>query len=683
MLQRLRTRPLSTTRKLVAVFNIATVCTLGALLLARFPPFSGSVELVDTALYDAFYKQRTPESRADGPIVIIAVDQQSIDKMAASENHYRWPWPREYWGAVAAYLEKCGAKAIVFDLLFEEPSNYNNETGDDGNFGRMLDAVRIPVIQSCRASASTTQPAFAPKVSEPQQFGAVNVIEEAVVRRYAPLVGSSPSLAVQAVHSIGREVPAWADKPFYLHYYGPNKLRDGTGRTFAYQSAADVVAAALPGASPQLQASGRDIFRDRIVLIGATADATQDLKGSPVSRIYPGVEAHATAIENLLQNRKVDIVRLRYRFLIAWFAALLAAGAAILLRPVLLKLPASLAVSALLFVIGYGLFVWGRDITWLPLAAPLLATAGATVVGMTWTYLVEDRRRRTLLKFLAQFVSPNVAAELNRRGAISLGGVRREMTVMFTDIAGFTDLSEMMPVEKLEQFMNLYLSEMSSIVFGLDGTLDKYIGDSIMSFWNAPLDQRDHAQLACRAAIGLRDRERTMRPKLNELGINGIFTRIGINSGPMVVGNLGSEQKINYTVLGDAVNLASRLESANKIYGTQILVAEPTVGPARSQFLFRKLDLLRVKGRRQPMPVYELMAEGNGDARQQRLATEFEAALNLYHRREWAPAQEKLVALTAEFADDVPTRVLLERVQAFLAQPPPANWDGVFEAKVK
>lgn len=674
MLKRLRFTRHGPGRKWLASAAIALAAAALALAASQVPPLAGSVRTIDTALYDAFYKHRTPEDRQNGSVVIIAVDQGSIDAMAAEDNHYRWPWPREYWGAVVAYLQKCGAKVVAFDLLFEEPSGYQRESGDDDTFAAALDAVTIPIIQARRVLPGE-RIRFAPPVTREPRFGAVNVIEAAVVRSYAPFVNDVPSLAAECVLAAGDPIGLNDKSPFLLHYYGPHRTADGR-TTFRSVPAIGVLAAAQ-------EDTDTDVFRDKIVLIGATADATFDLKSAPVSAIFSGVEVHATAIENLLEGRRVHVVAELVTFGWGLLAALLAGAGAIVPKRVSLKLVLSLSASAALFIVGYLLFVTGGQILWLPLAAPLGASILATVVGLGWTYLVEDRQRRVLLKFLAQYVSPEVAAELDRRGEISLGGVRREMTVMFTDVAGFTDLSESMEVEQLEKFMNFYLSEMSGIVFAANGTLDKYIGDAIMSFWNAPLDQPEHAVLACRTALGLQKREIELRERLGLLGAVGIRTRIGINSGPMVVGNMGSMQKVNYTVLGDAVNLASRLESANRMYGSQILVAQPTVDLVNGKFLFRKLDLLRVKGKQRPLAVYELMAEGNGDERLRDLARQFEAALTAYQRQDWDGTERVLVALQREFADDAPTAALLERVRAFRASPPPPDWDGVHVAKDK
>ncbi len=675
MLRRLRFTRHGPARKWLASLAIALAAAALAFAAGTIPPLAGSLRTIDTALYDAFYKHRTPEDRTNGNVVIITVDQLSIDAMAAEDNRYRWPWPREYWGAVLAYLEKCGAKVVVFDLLFEEPSGYQRESGDDDIFAAALDRATIPVIHGKIALRGDTSARFAPPVKRPPQFGAVNVIEGAVIRSYAPFVNDVPSLAAASVAAAGQSFDQQHSTPFLLHYYGPHKTADGR-TTFRSVPAISVIADAQRG-------SDSGLFRGKIVLIGATADATFDLKSAPVAPIYSGVEVHATAIENLLQNQRVRVVGSAVTFSAGLLAALVAAAGAVVPKRVWWKVPISLSATAALFVAGYLLFISGLRIIWLPLAAPLAGAILATVVGLAWTYLIEDRQRRILLKFLAQYVSPDVAAELDRRGEISLGGVRREMTVMFTDIAGFTDLSETMEVEQLERFMNFYLSEMSSIVFAANGTLDKYIGDAIMSFWNAPLDQPQHAELACRTALGIRHREAELRQQLGSLGARGIHTRIGINSGPMVVGNMGSMQKVNYTVLGDAVNLASRLESANRMYGSQILVAQPTVDLVSGKFLFRKLDLLRVKGKKRPMAVYELLGEGNGDARLSKLVEQFESAFVAYQRQDWDAAERALVALRERFADDVPTALLLERVRAFRASPPPADWDGVHVAKDK
>jgi adenylate cyclase len=308
----------------------------------------------------------------------------------------------------------------------------------------------------------------------------------------------------------------------------------------------------------------------------------------------------------------------------------------------------------------------------------------ATIGAFTFSYVTEDRQRRMLLKALSQYLSPHVAAEIaNDFDSMKLGGQRREMTVMFSDIAGFTTISESMDSEKLSAMLNFYLGEMSSLIWDQNGTLDKYIGDAIMCFWNAPVHQPDHAVLACRAALAMRDREAQIQDQLRDLGAPGMMTRIGINSGPMVFGNMGSPQKFNYTVLGDSVNLGSRLEGANKLYGSRILLAESTAVLVKDRFVVRELDYLQVKGKQKPLAVFELMAEGSADQKTQTRVKGYEEALKSYRAQKWDEAEKLLSELQAEFPDDEPVASLLKRISKLRHDPPAPDWDGVYVAKDK
>jgi adenylate cyclase len=352
-------------------------------------------------------------------------------------------------------------------------------------------------------------------------------------------------------------------------------------------------------------------------------------------------------------------------------------------RRVSLKLIAAGISVAVLLAVSVELFL-GYQIRWLPLASPLLALLLATIGAFSWSYLVEGRQRRFVVRALGQYLSPHVAANIDQDpDALRLGGTRREMTVMFTDIQGFTDLSEKLDEHKLTELLNYYLDEMSSLVLASNGTLDKYIGDAIMSFWNAPLHQPDHAILACRAALAMEKREREIQPRLAELGGPGLLTRIGINTGPMVFGNMGSSQKFNYSVLGDAVNLASRLEGANKFYGSRIIIAQPTAAQLNGGFLLRKLDMLRVKGKSRPMEICELLAEGPGDTDLQARAVGYDAAFNLYQKQRWDAASERLASLLGRFPQDRPAAALLDRITTLREHPPDPDWDGVYVAKGK
>jgi adenylate cyclase len=342
-----------------------------------------------------------------------------------------------------------------------------------------------------------------------------------------------------------------------------------------------------------------------------------------------------------------------------------------------IKLAASLLAILLLLGAALALFRLHGTLIWTPPTTQLLCVCLAILGGLGWTYFIEDRDRRILLRFLSQYVSPHVADELSRRGELSLAGERREMTVMFSDIEGFTTLADQMPADRLEAFMSLYLGEMSNAVFEFDATLDKYIGDALMCFWNAPLDQPDHATRACDAALRMIQRERDLQAEFAQMGIPKLRTRVGINVGTMLVGNVGSRQKVNYTVVGDAVNLASRLEGANKIFGSQILVADAAKTQVDDRFAFRRLGALRARGKAEPVIIHELL--GRGSERLAALAQQFEKASGAYESRDWPLAERFLVELLATFPDDLPSVKLLERVRKLQANPP-AHWTAVFES---
>ena len=678
----LRLSPQGRGRKFVAAGLIALAAAGLAILGHHLPYASIPFQNLDDLLYDSVYGLRPVQDQTGGNVVVLAVDQESLRQVLNPEGKKRrfgWPWPRETWGHIISYLNRCGARAIVFDILFAEPSPH----GDDSLLAKMADASRVPVIFAVEVSPDGKPTDFAPPVRAPI-FGAVNIGGSAIYRSYEPLVHDFPSLAMRVVSVAAPNAGPVRTLPFLVHYYGPFTSRDGQ-HTFHYVSAASIFAAGYAAdRGGEVNPAHRALFGNKIVLIGGIAAGLYDVKSTPLSSFAPGVDIHATAIENLLFYQRVRRVAAGWAVLSVIVSAFLAAIVVVLPRGALWKVAGAAAVAGVLFACAIELFR-GRQIYWLPLASPIIALVLATVGAFAWSYFAEDRRRRVLLKALSQYVSPEIAAEVERDPeSVRLGGEERQMTVMFTDIQGFTDLSERMPVDQLTNLLNYYLGEMSSLIkLTFNGTLDKYIGDAIMSFWNAPGRQPDHAILACRAALAMERREREIQPELSRLGAPGLLTRIGVNSGAMKVGNMGSPQKFNYSVLGDAVNLGSRLEGANKFYGSRILLSQNTAEQLETQFVLRKLDLLRVKGKQQPMAVYELMAEGQPDGDLQARVAEYEAAFDLYQWQNWDQAEAKLRALLERYPGDAPAAALLSRIADLRAHPPGPDWDGVYVAKGK
>jgi adenylate cyclase len=319
------------------------------------------------------------------------------------------------------------------------------------------------------------------------------------------------------------------------------------------------------------------------------------------------------------------------------------------------------------------------------MVAPLSGFLLAGVSSVVLSHYMVGRERRFLRRAFEFYLHPEIVKELVRRPEmLKLGGVRREITVFFSDLAGFTSFSEHLDPETLVAVLNRYLSEMSDIIMEEGGTLDKYVGDAIMAFWGAPLEHPDHALRACKAAVLCQKKLDEMRPVFQSMGVAELQARIGINTGPAVVGNMGSEARFNYTAMGDTVNLASRLEGVNKMYGTRILISDATFLPAGGGIEARELDNLRVKGKKLPVKVYELLGmKGEIPDSKRRVLEAYGKALDCYWKRKFEESAAVLNQILGSEPADTPSRVMLERCLKNIAYPPPDDWDGAFTLDTK
>jgi adenylate cyclase len=662
---------------------IALLCAGLGILLWSPTPWLGFVRTLDNVFYDSLYRLRPVQNMQNSPIVIVAVDTKSEEAVDEARK-VGWPWPRKYWGEMVSYLDSVGAKAIAIDIFFDHSSVYNNATNhDDQDLAEAIDASATPTVLATMAKPDGSVWTIAPPVQN-KIVGTVNDTGEDIIRSYQPVVHGRPSLALETIKRLGAPVPQWAggEAPFLLRYYGPH-ARDDNPVTFTYISAAHLLETAEDPDQGAKIGISPEMFKGKIVLIAAITAGQYDLKASPLSPIYPGVEIHATAIANMLMNQRVTPIHAGTRVLLLILACFTAAAGTVVPGRIPFKVLGGLSGVAIVLGATAALFL-SQNIRWLPPAAALIAAIASAFTALIWTYLTELRQRRFLLKAISHYVSKSVADELARDPRkLSLSGERREMTVMFTDLVNFTTLSEKLDEHRLPDMLNFYLQEMSGVILAQNGTLDKYIGDSIMSFWNAPLNQTDHARRACHAALEILSREKIIEDQLTAIANGPVKSRMGINSGPMIVGNMGSTYRFDYTVLGDSVNFASRLESANKMYGTRILLSGTTASLIRNEFVVRKVDLLRVKGKLKPMEVYELMGHATADPPQAQLISRYENALALYQKKQLNEAWELLLAMAQDFPQDGPTATLLARVLHLRDHPPPDDWDGVYVAQEK
>jgi adenylate cyclase len=419
------------------------------------------------------------------------------------------------------------------------------------------------------------------------------------------------------------------------------------------------------------------LLKDKIVLVGATAPGLLDLRSTPVQNIYPGVEVQANLISGILDqsinHRPVWTIGYEFALLI-----LIGVSMSLLLPLVspLLATASSFAVS--LLVTGGTLFAWNNNLI-LPLASPLLLIGMIFVLHMTYGFFIESRGKRQLARLFGQYIPPELVAEMSESPSdFALDGESREMTVLFSDVRGFTTISEGMDPRQLTRLMNALLTPMTRVIHKNRGTIDKYMGDAIMSFWGAPLADSEHASHALYAALAMMEELKIMQDDFKARGWPEIDIGIGLNTGIMNVGNMGSEFRMAYTVLGDAVNLGSRLEGLTKKYGVNIIVSEST-RESVPEFIFRELDLVRVKGKNEPVAIFEPVGHKNDLTKSVTSElTSYERALRGFRSQNWEKAEIDFSNLCQFNPDRRLYQVYLDRVIHFRANPPVDNWDGVY-----
>lgn len=442
--------------------------------------------------------------------------------------------------------------------------------------------------------------------------------------------------------------------------------------SFPYVSAADV----LDGTAPAGTLAGA------VVLVGTSAPGLLDIRPTPVGQEYIGVETHANVVAGLLDGSFPD--RPDNAALVEILALVCLALVTALVVPALSP-PAGLALAVVLggLAVGAGFVAWIRAGLVIPVGGLALYVAVAALLQLTYGYFAETRRKRRLSRLFSQYVPPEVVSDLDASEAeVSLDGETRQMSVLFSDVRGFTTISEGLSARELTRLMNEFLTPITAVIQEHRGTIDKYMGDAVMAFWGAPLADADHARHAVEAALAMVQKMRALHPEFRARGWPELNIGVGISSGDMNVGNMGSQFRMAYTVLGDTVNLGSRLEGLTKQYGVDVIVSAATAAAVPGH-LFRELDLVRVKGKREPVAIYEPLGPATAVSPEVRsdLAA-FGAVLALYRTGQWEAALAALATLQARNA--LPLYDLyVDRIRHFRDQPPAVDWDGVFVFQTK
>ncbi len=678
-------------------------------------------------------------------IAIVEINEKSLERLG------QFPFPRHIYQTLIQRLETAGAKVVAFDITFPEREWGAGGTGSTGDqiFAQSLKTAKIPVIlgyaftsrgaeemgirtvdkRSLKLLRKHALPreqvrddAFVHSMTgrEPVLphyqllsalgtqsglgFFTAEADEDSVIRRATAVMGFEtlvfPSLAVRAVSAYLHEgqphglvlqgsdrglrlvsagsteafTPGWTplspSGSVLLRYYG-------AGRNFPYYEFSDLIEGKIPAAN----------LKGKIIFVGATAQGLKDIRANPLSRNYPGVEVHATLASNILtQNFLVKDERFYqygYGFLLG--LGLLVAGLVAYLSP--------------LFAFGSTLVVmvsfrWWSDKFFaegvvVPVWLPVIAAGSVLFAGILYRYFTEEKEKRRIRSAFSRYVSTAVVEEiLKDPSKLRLGGEKKILTVMFCDLVGFTKLSETMDPVALTERLNEYFTRMTKIILKNSGTLDKYMGDAIMCFWGAPVDLPNHAELGCQTALEIQQELAAINREWQaQYGIT-IGLRIGLHSGEMNVGNMGSEQVFSYTVMGDNVNLASRLEGVNNVYGTQILVSKETAESSGQKFLFRPLDFVQVKGREEAVEIQELLGTTTSitNSTTEEWLVAFAQGRKHYQAGQWAEAEAAFRVCASLKPDDTTSQVFIERVKELASthnKHTKEVWSGVWKLRSK
>ncbi len=483
-------------------------------------------------------------------------------------------------------------------------------------------------------------------------------MKRSAVTLFASKKIKQPRRPVLGIGIENQVIPTDGKGQIFVNYRGPVQ-------TFSYLSAVDIIN------EPE-----RFDLKDKFVLVGTSSAGLFDLRATPYSNAFPGVEVNATIVDNLIQSDpfvydRLTEIGLNYTLLIAGGLSL----------SLVLSILGPLAGSAGAIVFFIGVFVWNYyyfflNNRYVGLTFPMLCCAAILLFITVFNAFWEKKSKRFIQKAFSHYVAPDVVAQLIKNpGALSLAGEEKQLTVFFCDIRGFTTLSEKMNSKDLGNFMNDFLTRMSQVILKNNGTVDKFIGDAIMAFWGAPKDDPDHAENAVRTALQFKEELDQIHHIYRKKGLPRIAVGIGINSGLMSVGNFGSRQRFDYTVMGDNVNLASRLEGANKNYGTTILISEATKGLISDIFYCRFIDKVQVKGRQEPVDLYEPLCEGIPSKTIELQTRAFDEGIAAYHTRDF----EKAFQIISALEKDCPSRLYqsyLDRIKSFMQAAPPEQWKG-------
>jgi adenylate cyclase len=627
-------------------------------------------------------------------VVIVYTDEEFYSEYG------KYPLTRVDLSTIVLDLKKMGAKVIAVDLLLDFNSAYGEDPTLEDAFqeaGNVLLVSQADFIEDEFIQLNRAIDRFAAVTTS----GYSNITSNSTVREIMVRLRIHPEIAaqeedgwpftVQAVAAfldaepalegntlrIGEDLSVGLDQfnDMYIDY--PQLPDDGAGSTQKLHDVIGISALDLIFAEDEEELEELSfLFDGKIALIGEVAEVAHDQFETPVGNVF-GVEIIADIIATILKGAPLQAASLVPEILLTAVLMLGLFGTTFLQNP----LPrTSLAAAVFIVYVAFVVITYIYQGTIYSMSYALIA-GFLSVLVINLRFYLEERGQKTLIRAaFGQYLSPKIVSDLVKNpGKLTLGGEEREMTAYFSDIAGFSTFSETLKPTELVLLLNDYLTEMCNIIIGSEGTVDKFEGDAIVAFWGAPTIQPDHAKLACFASIEMNQLLAELRVKWAQQNHPAINVRMGLNTGEMLVGNMGSAQRMNYTMMGDAVNLAARLEGANKVYKSDVMISMHTYNQVMDEVDVRELDTIRVVGKSEATTVYQLLEKkGRVSGSMADLVDVYSQGLDLYKQREYAAAIEKFNQAIAIHDDDGPSLTYLDRCQQYLNNPPASDWDGVF-----
>lgn len=727
-------------------FGFARALCVGLLLLlaglrvADPPP----LEELRVRTFDIFQVIQ-PREVTERPVVIVDIDEKSLKALG------QWPWPRTRVADLVTGLTDLGAAAIGFDIVFAEPDrlspglaadvfrNLDEETRKKlralpSNDQVLADAIR----QSRVVLGGSGMPVATPQTEAPPPVGlaALGANPAPFLLNFPGILRNVPVLEKAAAgrglftirperDGIVRRTPlAMVAQGTVIPSLSFEMLRVATGSSTVLikTDAAGIQSVAIPGFvvptdrngqlwihfarhDQDLYVSAVDVLEKQVapekingklVLVGTSAVGLLDAKTTPIDPLLPGVEIHAQMLESVLAQAVLS--QPNYAIGAELLAAILIGGLIIWLAPILSpKILLAFGATFIALMIGASWYLYTQEQLLIDFTYPLLSSLVIYLTLIFTNFMKEQAQRRQIRSAFGQYLSPALVEQLAQAPEkLVLGGEQRDMTIMFSDVRGFTTISEMYKNDPqgLTSLMNRFLTPLTNAIINRKGTIDKYMGDAIMAFWNAPLTDAIHEINACEAALDMQDRIAELnRIREQEAQANGkaffpLNVGVGLNTGLCVVGNMGSDLRFDYSVLGDSVNLASRLEGQSKTYGLPIIAGSKTALAAKDKFAILEIDFITVKGKKEPEVVYTIMgrhdvAESGAFQKMRDLSIKM---MSRYRSRDWPGALtaiEQLRAADSENKLGGLFELYIERIQAFQLSPPPQDWDGVYALQTK